>query len=98
MNNELAQQLNLSVEWIDSTINDAPVIDATDRLSSVVHEVISRAQISEFGVKTKPSAYEIKLVTAGYISGNYRGREEARDTLQNILEMAAYEAANQHKK
>ena len=98
MNNELAQELNLPVQWIDKAVEDAPDIDATDSLSNVAREIISRAQISEFGVKTEPSVYEIKLVVAGYINGNYRGHEEARDTLQNILEMAAYEAANQHKK
>ena len=99
MHNRLAQELNLPVQWIDKAVEDAPDIDATDSLANVAREIISRTQISEFGVTSKPSVYEIKLVVAGYINGNYRGHEEAKDTLQNILEtMAAFQAASQGNK
>ena len=99
MHNELAQKLNLPVEWVDSVVADAPVLEETsETLLELISKIVSKVQISEFGVESKPSAYELKLAVAGFVSGNFQGHIESREQIEVLYEVLRSRESNKNLK
>jgi hypothetical protein len=99
MHNELAQKLNLPVEWVDSVVADAPALEETsETLLELIDKMISKVQISEFGVESKPSVYELKLAVAGFVSGNFQGYMETREQIEVLYEVLKSRESNKNLK
>lgn len=99
MYDELAKDLNLSVEWVDSVVKDTPLIESSsETILEVINKLISKAQISEFGVESKPSVYELKLAVSGYINGNYSGHLETHEKMEILFQVLLSKESNKNLK